>query len=251
VATVPGIDRLRNDIPPGTPLEQLTAASSVAEQLRARGDELLDQFVDAARSAGASWTEIGCSLGTSKQAAQQRFAALADPPPDQPPFGLTGPAAATLRAAGEQARELGHHYIRPEHIVLGLLALAEELAARALDELGITQATVRTQVAAQLGSSAPRPTGSLGVAPQTKRLLELSRAIAKSLGHSCPRTEHVLLAAVSPKLHSPAAALLTESGTTPDKVRDHLTRMILQQAPELAERLASRSVLSRLRMRAI
>jgi hypothetical protein len=61
----------------------------------------------------------------------------------------------------------------------------------------------------------------------------------------------VLLAAVSPKLQSPAVALLTECGTTPDKVRDHLTRMILQQAPELAERLASRSVLSRLRMRAI
>jgi hypothetical protein len=238
-------------MPSGTPLEQLTAASSVADQLRARGDELLDHFVDAARSAGSSWSEIGCSLGTSKQAAQQRFAALADPPPDEPAFGLTGPAAATLRAAAGQARELGHHYIRPEHIVLGLLALPEELAGRALGELAITQASVRTRVAEQLGSSAPRPTGSLGVAPQTKRLLELSRAIAKSLSHSCPRTEHVLLAAVSPKLHSPAAALLTACGTTPEEVRDHLTRMILQQAPELAGRLASRSVLSRLRMRAL
>lgn len=85
---------------------------------------------------------------------------------------------------------------------------------------------------------------SLGVAPQTKRLLELTGAIAKSLRQSCPRTEHMLLAAVSPKLHSPAAVLMAECGTTPEQVRDHLTRMILQQAPELADRLTNRSLLS-------
>jgi hypothetical protein len=80
VTTVPGIDQLKDEIAPGTPIEQLAAASDLSEQLRARGDELLDQFVDAARASGSSWSEIGCSLGTSKQAAQQRFAALADPP---------------------------------------------------------------------------------------------------------------------------------------------------------------------------
>ena len=45
----------------------------------------------------------------------------------------------------------------------------------------------------------------------------------------------MLLAAVSPKLHSPAAGLLAECGTAPEQVRDLLTRMILEQAPELAE----------------
>jgi hypothetical protein len=231
MAAVPGIDQLKTEIGAGTALEQLTAASELAEKLRARGDELLDQFVDAARTSGSSSSEIGRSLGTSKQAAHHRFAALAHSPPSPPPFGLVGPAAEVL---SPPARRHGQ---------------PEELAARVLDERGITHASVRTQVAAQLGSSAPRPTGSLGVAPQTKRLLELSCAIAKSLEHSCPRTEHVLLAAVSPKLHSPAAALLTECGTTPEGIRDHLARMILQQAPELAGRLSSRSVLSWLRMR--
>jgi hypothetical protein len=251
LAAVPGIDELKAQIGGGTPLEQLIAASELAEKLRARGDELLDQFVDAARMSGSSWSEIGCSLGTSKQAAQQRFAALADPPPSEAPFGLAGPAGAVLFAAGDEARALGHHYIRPEHIVLGLLAQPEELAARALAEVGVTATVVRAKVTAQLGSSAPRPTGSLGVAAQTKRLLELTRAIANSLRHNCPRTEHMLLAAVSPKLHSPAAVLLAECGTTPEQVRDHLTRMILQQSPELADRLANRSLLSRVRMRSV
>jgi hypothetical protein len=251
MAAVPGIDQLKAQIAGGTALEQLTAASELAEKLRARGDELLDQFVDAARTSGSSWTEIGCSLGTSKQAAQQRFAALADPSPTEAPFGLVGPAAKVLSSAGDEARALGHHYIRPEHLVLGLLSQPEELAALVLAEVGVTATVVRAQIAAQLGTSAPRPAGSLGVAPQTKRLLELARAIAKSLRHNCSRTEHMLLAAVSPKLHGPAAVLLAECGTTPEQVRDHLTRTMLQQSPELAGRLANRSLLSRVRMRSV
>jgi len=91
----------------------------------------------------------------------------------------------------------------------------------------------------------------LGVSPRAKRLIELARAIAKSLGSRCPKTEHILLAATSPKLHSPAASVLAECGATPDKVRDQLTRMLLREAPELAERLRNRSMLARVRMRGI
>lgn len=249
MSAVPGVDQLKQEIAEGTALEQLTGAAELAEQLRARGDELLDHFVDAARAGGSSWSEIGCSLGTSKQAAQQRFAALADPQPGQAPFGLTGTAADVLTAAAAAARELGHHSILPEHLVLGLLAAPEELGAQVLAGLGITRQVAIDRVQQRLGTGAPRPTGSLGVAPQTKRLLELARAIATSLGNRCPKTEHILLAAASPKLHSPAATLLAECDATPDRVRDQLTRMLLKEAPELAERLRNRSLLSRVRMR--
>lgn len=251
MSAVPGIDQLQAEIPAGTALERLSAASALAERLRARGDELLDQFVDAARSSGSSWSEIGCTLGTSKQAAHERFAALADPPAGQAPFGLTGTAADVLSTAAEQARELGHHYIRPEHLILGLLAQPDELGAQALAGLGVSPQSVRSRVVERLGTAAPRPSGSLGASPQTKRLLELARAIAKSLGHRCPKTEHILLAATSPKLHSPAASLLADCGATPDRVRDQLTRMLLAEAPELAERLRNRSLLSRVRMRSV
>jgi hypothetical protein len=251
VTAVPGIDQLKDELAPGTPLEQLAAASDLSEQLRARADELLDQFVDAARASGSSWSEIGCSLGTSKQAAQQRFAALADPTPGRAPFGLTGTAADVLSDAAAQARELGHHYIRPEHLILGLLAQPQELAAEVLAELGVTAEFARERVQQRLGTAAPRPTGSLGAAPQTKRLLELAHAIAKSLGNRCAKTEHILLAASSPKLHSPAATLLTDCGASPDRVRDQLTRMLLQEAPELAERLRNRSLLARVRIRSL
>ena len=251
MSVVPAIDQLKGAVSAGTPIEQLAAAAALADRLRARGDELLDEFVNAARSSGSSWTEIGCALGTSKQAAHERFAALADPPPGQAPFGLTGTAADVLSAAADQARDLGHHYVRPEHLILGLLAQPDELAAQVLAELGVTSEAARERIIDRLGTGAPRPSGSLGASPQTKRLLELARAIAKSLGNRCPKTEHILFAATSPKLHSPAASLLADCGATPDRVRDQLTRMLLAQAPELAERLRHPSLLSRFRMRSV
>lgn len=249
MTALPDIDQLEAEIPPGTALDRLLAASVLAERLRARGDELLDQFVDAARADGASWTDIGCSLRTTKQAAQQRFGVLTDPPPGQIPFGLTGAGAAVLSAAADEARALGHQYISPEHLIPGLLALPDELAARVLGELGVTAERARTQTAERLGRRAPRPDGSLGVAPQTKRLLERARAIAKSLGHGCPRTEHILLAAVSPKLHSSAATLLAECGVEPERVSDEVTRTLLREAPEIAARIRHRSRFGSLRIR--
>ena len=246
---VPEIDDLAAELPAGTPVEQLVAASRLAERMRVRAEELVDRFVDAARASGASWSEIGCALGTSKQAAHQRFAVLADPSPGQAPFGLTGTAADVLTAAATEARELGHHAIYPEHLVLGLLAQSEELAAEVLQALGVTPTHARELVGQRLGTGPARRTGSLGVAPQTKRLLEVARTTAKSLGSRCPKTEHILLAATAPKLHSPAASLLADCGATPERVRDQLVRMLLHESPELADRLRHRPL--RLRMRGL
>src|SRR5690348_16216472 len=61
-------------------LEQLTSAVVAAEHLGEVADHLIGHFVDQARRSGASWTDIGRSMGVSKQAAQKRFV----------PKGLTG-----------------------------------------------------------------------------------------------------------------------------------------------------------------
>ncbi|MDT5011863.1 MAG: hypothetical protein QOH57_3480, partial [Mycobacterium sp.] len=59
-------------------LEQLTDAVLVAETLGEVADHLIGHFVDQARRSGASWTDIGTSMGVSKQAAQKRFVPKAD-----------------------------------------------------------------------------------------------------------------------------------------------------------------------------
>src|SRR5215467_13111173 len=57
----------------GTALDQVSAAVRISEHLGELADHLIGHFVDQARMTGASWTEIGQSMGVTKQAAQKRF----------------------------------------------------------------------------------------------------------------------------------------------------------------------------------
>src|ERR1022692_2563432 len=57
----------------GTALNHVSAAVQVSEHLGELSDHLIGHFVDQARKGGASWTEIGRSMGVTKQAAQKRF----------------------------------------------------------------------------------------------------------------------------------------------------------------------------------
>lgn len=227
------------------PLERLAIAVELADRVRGRADELVDHFVQAARAVGCSWTEIGGALGVTKQAAQQRFVTVVAAADKTWPPGLDEAAGAAFASAAGEARALGHHYLGPEHLLLGLLEQREEMAARALEALGVTPEAVRARVVERLPLSAPRPGGSLGVAPQTKRLLELARTLAKRLGHRCARTEHLLLAAVSPALKSPAATVLADCGADAPRVCEQLASMLEIEVPELAAHLRPRRRLRR------
>src|ERR1700720_591403 len=106
----------------GTPLDQVSAAVQTSEHLGELADHLIGHFVDQARKSGASWTEIGQSMGVTKQAAQKRFVPKATEwpvPPDEAgwqaalteafrvhPFSRFTPRAKhSISAATEEARE--------------------------------------------------------------------------------------------------------------------------------------------------
>ena len=59
--------------PGGSPLDNLSDAVTVSTQLSEQADSLIGHFMDQARRSGASWSQIGASMGVTKQAAQQRF----------------------------------------------------------------------------------------------------------------------------------------------------------------------------------
>src|SRR5213596_2578296 len=54
-------------------LDQLQDAVIAADHLGEVADHLIGHFVDQARRSGASWTDIGQSMGVTRQAAQKRF----------------------------------------------------------------------------------------------------------------------------------------------------------------------------------
>lgn len=56
-----------------SPANRVASAVDLKDALAARGQELVDAVVRAARAGGCSWEEIGRQFGVSRQAAQQRF----------------------------------------------------------------------------------------------------------------------------------------------------------------------------------
>src|SRR3954451_24919426 len=117
-------------------LDRLRAAVLVVEDVRAQGDKLLDRFVATARQERCSWSEIGEVLGVSKQAAHQRFLAVEQAPGTWPVHATDLVRAAV--ATGElEARRMGHNYLGTEHVLLGLLAQHDGVAAHALEAFGV------------------------------------------------------------------------------------------------------------------
>jgi hypothetical protein len=60
-----------DDVPPELALVQAQAARALYER---RADQVMREAVDKARDAGLSWHKIGLRLGTTGEAARQRYA---------------------------------------------------------------------------------------------------------------------------------------------------------------------------------
>ncbi|SDY97943.1 Clp amino terminal domain-containing protein, pathogenicity island component [Micromonospora pattaloongensis] len=181
------------------PLDQLSDAVIAAEHLGDVADHLIGHFVDQARRSGASWTEIGKSMGVTKQAAQKRFVPRdpgepADLDPSQGFSRFTLRARNVVVSAQNEARAAGNDQILPPHLVLGLLAEPEGLAARAITAQGVTFETVRRTVAATLPPALDRVPELVPFDAQAKKALELTFREALRLGHPHIGTEHILLA---------------------------------------------------------
>src|SRR3954462_10914838 len=137
------------------PLDRVTRAVVLAEHLGEVADSLIGHFVDQARKAGASWSEIGTSLGVTKQAAQKRFVPKnpADPSALDPSDGFnhfTPRARNVIVAATNEAAAAQNDEIGTAHLVLGLLSEPEAIAARVIAAQGVTLDTVRRRVTATL-----------------------------------------------------------------------------------------------------
>ena len=183
--------------PDGDPLARLAEAVQQADRLGELSDHLVGHFVDQARRAGATWTDIGHSMGVSKQAAQKRFVPK-DEPMDWGPFSrFTDRAREVVIDARKEAMAAGHRYIGTEHVLLGLISVPEGLAAKALIAQGITEEQIRAAVRVAAPYTDEKITEEIPFTPRVRKVLELAVREALRLEHNFVGTEHVLLGLVA------------------------------------------------------
>lgn len=180
-------------------LDQLSGAVIAADHLGDLADHLIGHFVDQARRSGASWTDIGRSMGVTRQAAQKRFVTKdsgeqPDLDPSQGFSRFTERARNVVMAAQNEARAAANAEIRPEHLALGLLSEPEAPAAEAIVAQGVPLETVRRAVTAALPPAAGQVPDLIPYDARARKALELTFREALRMGHNHIGTEHILLA---------------------------------------------------------
>jgi hypothetical protein len=206
------------------PDARLRAAIELSRDLTGMSDALTERYVMAARTAGMSWTEIGQTFGTSKQAAQQRYGTPVGEP-GRWPGRWTAAANEALDRAGEEARRLGHDYVGTEHALLALATADHGGAAEALRALGVAPERMLSTSCMQPGRSMRTPHGGLAVMPRLKQALEHSRRVADGLDARLADTEH-LLAGIVAVSDSMAVEILRRLGVSADDVRAALAERL-------------------------
>ncbi len=216
-------------------LDQLSNAVLVGEHLGDLADHLIGHFVDRARRSGASWTDIGKSMGVTKQAAQKRFVPKASEAgealdPNQGFNRFTPRARKVVVAAQEAARDAGNAEILPAHIALGLASEPDGVAAKAIADRGVSADTLRRTVLATLPAKVDDIPALIPFDADARKVLELTFRHALRLGHNYVGTEHVLLALLE---HEDGSGVLTglgiEQAETEQYVRTFLEGVVTAQ----------------------
>ncbi|MET9541133.1 Clp protease N-terminal domain-containing protein [Streptomyces sp. NPDC006553] len=194
-------------------LDQLSDAVIAADHLGEVADHLIGHFVDQARRSGASWTDIGRSMGVTRQAAQKRFVPKDPDAEKMDPnagFGRFTPRARNAVVSSQnEAKSAGNDEITPGHVTLGLLAEPEGLAVLWIASQGVTPERLREAVTATLPPAAAEVPALVPYDAAAKKVLELTFREALRLGHHHVGTEHILLALLE---HEDGTGVLADLG---------------------------------------
>ena len=201
-------------------LDQLSDAVLAAEHLGEVADHLIGHFVDQARRSGASWTDIGKSMGVTKQAAQKRFVLRAETTTFESNGGFgrfTPRARQSVIAAQKAAHDAGNIEITPAHLILGVLSDPEALVTKLLRSQRVDPESLRASIT--LPPPAQTVPALIPFSGTARKALELTFREALRLGHNYIGTEHLLLALL--ELEDGDGAL-HQAGVAKDRVETDL-----------------------------
>lgn len=139
----------------------------------------------------------------------------------------------TLALAQDEAIRVRHNYIGTEHLLAGL-ARDDGIAGRALAELGVDLARVRTALEFVIGHG-ERPTtpSEITLSPRTKKVIELAIEEAKRLGDATVGSAHILLGVVR-EGEGIAAGILESLGVSLVAARQKVLDLMKKEPPTAA-----------------
>ena len=138
---------------------------------------------------------------------------------------FTQKANEVLNLAIKAAENYGHNYVGSEHILIGLLKEGTGMGAAALTDKNITLESIDRMIRSEIGIGNPTRLSPDDFSPRSKRIIELSFQIARSMMHSFVGTEHLLLSLLK-ETDSYAVKFINDSGVDERTLLEELVQAI-------------------------
>jgi ATP-dependent Clp protease ATP-binding subunit ClpC len=152
---------------------------------------------------------------------------------------FTERAQRVILIAQEEAKRLNHDYVGTEHLLLGLIALGEGVAAQVLANLGVDLRRVRAEIEKIVGTGDNvMLLGEIPFTPRAKKVLELAVEEAQNMGHNYVGTEHLLLGLIREE-EGVAARVLENLGVRLDVVREEVISLLGEGQPQQQQQPAA------------
>ena len=120
-----------------------------------------------------------------------------------------------LSLAQEEAQRFQHNYIGTEHLLIALVREGQGVAAKILDNLGLTLGQLRRTTETLFGRGDRIVLGEIGLTPDAKKAIEKAVEEAHRLNHHYIGTEHLLLGLIRvPVAESKAGQILQYLGVS-------------------------------------
>jgi len=149
--------------------------------------------------------------------------------------GFTEAARQSIVLAQDEAQRLGDRDIHTRHLLLGILAEATSVAARALKNSGVTLDAARAQADKNARSAVAE--GEAIFTPRSKRIIELAFEQARVFNHNYVGAEHLTLVLLK-KNEGSATEILTALHAKRDEIATEIIRNFdAAQTPAVAEEI--------------
>lgn len=142
-------------------------------------------------------------------------------------YNFTARIRSVLNEARHEAARLRHEYVSTEHVLLGIIAEREGVAAAVFQSLGVELKVLKLEIERQVENSIAETEGGpdLPYTLRAQKVLELAMSQAREFNHSYVGTEHLLLGLLREE-NGIAAQTLVAAGVTYDRARGEILRVL-------------------------